>query len=264
MTATPIFQTQDSLGGIDVREVEGIRSLHFNSEPLQSAMAVAQPDHLHLAYAQAMMSWLLFADVEEDDLLLIGLGGGSIAKYLLQQLPRCHLEAVEYRQAVVDIAHAYFGLPKDDRLNVVVEDGARYVYERIHLQEAFYRVILLDAFDATGMAPALCCPEFFKACHTLLKQNGILVVDLWNSKAEFEQPFKWLGTLFQAKMLFLPVHGMINVIGLFFNADTPLYSLKVLKKRAIALEKKHHLPFKHFLKVLVESNPHFIKNVITA
>ena len=264
MTATPIFQTHDLLGGIDVRDVDGIRSLHFNSEPLQSAMVLSQPDHLLLAYAQAMMSWRLFADVDDDDLLLIGLGGGSLAKYMLQQLPHCRIEAVEYRQAVVDIAHTYFDLPRDDRLNVVVDDGARYVSARIELQQAFYRVILLDAFDATGMAPTLCNPAFFAHCKQLLKTDGILVVDLWNSTEQFMQLISWIGGLFDAKVLFLPVENVINVIGLFFNKETPLYSLKALKKRAIALEKTHHLPFKQFLKALVDSNPHFIKNVITA
>ena len=263
MTSTLIFQTQDQNGGIDVRDADGIRSLHFNSDPQQSAMDLGRPDHLHLAYAQAMMSWLLFEDIKDEDVLLIGLGGGSIAKFLLQQVPMCRVEAVEYRPAVVEIAHGYFGLPDDHRLNVVIEDGARYVYERLGMLQGHYRIILLDAFDATGMAPALCCAEFFAACKHLLKKDGILVVDLWNTTDQFMQLISWIGSLFNAKLLFLPVNGMINVIGLFFHEATPLYSLKSLKKRAIVLEKKHHLPFKQFLKDLQQSNPNFINNVMT-
>jgi hypothetical protein len=56
---------------------------------------------------------------------------------------------------------------------------------------------------------------------------------------------------------------MVNVIGLFFHEDTPIYSQKVLKKRAIQLEKIHGLPFKQFLKELISSNPNFIDKVIS-
>jgi spermidine synthase len=210
-----------------------------------------------------MMSFLLFSEIGDEDILLVGLGGGSLAKYLLQHFPNCRVEAVEYRAAVAEIAHDYFELPRNERLNVVIDDGARYVQERLNLQREFYSVIMLDAFDATGMAESLCNPQFFANCQALLKKDGILVVDLWNASEQFKQLFSWIGSLFDAKLLFLPVDGMINVIGLFFHQDTPIYSEKVLKKRAIQLEKIHGLPFKQFLKALIANNPNFVDNVIT-
>jgi spermidine synthase len=261
MTLQMIYQTEDKDGVIEVSEENGIRSLHFGSFAQQSAMQLKHPNQLHLDYAKAMMSWLLFQEVSDDDILLIGLGGGSLAKYMLQHFPNCRVEAVEYRAAVAEIAHDYFGLPRDNRLNVVIDDGARYVKERLNLQREFYSVIMLDAFDSQGMAEALCNQEFFAACQTMLKKDGILVVDLWNTKEQFTQLFSWLGNLFEAKLLFLPVHGMVNVIGLFFHEDTPIYSRKALQKRAIQLEKTYRLPFKQFLKDLIAYNPNFIDHV---
>jgi spermidine synthase len=210
-----------------------------------------------------MMSCLLFNEIGNDDILIMGLGGGSLAKYMLQHFPDCRVEAIEYRAAVAEVAHDYFELPRDARLNVVIDDGARYVKERLNLQREFYSVIMLDAFDATGMAESLCNLQFFAACQEMLKKDGILVVDLWNTNEQFTQLFSWLGRLFKAKLVFLPVHGMVNVIGLFFHEDTPIYSRKALQKRAIQLEKTYRLPFKQFLKDLIAYNPNFIDYIIS-
>lgn len=261
MTSQLIFHIEDDNGSIEVKEADSVRSLYFGSFAQQSAMSLKNPDQLHLAYTKAMMSWLLFQEMGNDDVLLIGLGGGSLAKYLLKHFPDCRVEVVEYRKAVADVAHDYFGLPHDNRLNVVIDDGARYVREWSGLQREFYSLIMLDAFDSQGMAEALCNLEFFIACKSMLKKNGILVVDLWNTNEQFTQLFSWLGRLFEAKLLFLPVQGMVNVIGLFFHEDTPIYSRKVLQKRAVQLEKKYRLPFKQFLKDLIAYNPNFIDNV---
>jgi spermidine synthase len=261
MTENSIYQIQDNDGSIQVKEQNGFRTLHFDSEPTQSAMSLEKPDELQLDYAKAMMSFLLFKELEDDDFLLMGLGGGSIAKFVLQNFPQCRIEAVEYRAEVAEIAHDYFALPREKNLNVVIDCGAHYALERCELQKEFYSVIMLDAFDATGMATALCNPEFFAACKAMLKKDGILVVDLWNATEQFKQLISWIGSLFEAKLLFLPVDGVVNVIGLFFNENTPIYSRRELQRRAIKLEKIYNLPFKQFLKDLIKTNPNFIDRV---
>jgi spermidine synthase len=261
MTENIIFQIQDSNGSIQVKENDRLRTLHFDSEPTQSAMSLETPDKLKLDYAKAMMSFLLFNELQDDDLLLMGLGGGSIAKFVLQNFPKCRVEAVEYRAEVAQIAYDYFDLPRENNLNVVIDCGAHYAHERCEMQKEFYSVIMLDAFDATGMAQALCNEEFFAACKKMLKKDGILVVDLWNTTEQFKQLFSWIGSLFDAKLLFLPVNGVVNVIGLFFHENTPIYSRRELQRRAIKLEKTYDLPFKQFLKDLITTNPNFIDRV---
>ena len=108
MTIKTIYKNNDSDGVIEVTEFEGIRSLHFGSFAIQSAMSLKDRDKLELDYAKAMMSWLLFYEISSDDILLMGLGGGSLAKYMIKELPYCRVEAVEYRSLVADVAHDYF------------------------------------------------------------------------------------------------------------------------------------------------------------
>jgi hypothetical protein len=63
------------------------RALHFCWTYVQSRMRIDEPVALQMAYTRMMMSFLLF-HTNPRALLLLGLGGGSLAKYCHRQLPR--------------------------------------------------------------------------------------------------------------------------------------------------------------------------------
>src|ERR687891_553574 len=107
-----------------VSERFGVRTLHIGSDTVQSAMRLARPNDLELSYTRSMMAFLLFVPAPKRA-LLIGLGGGSLAKFMFHRLPSVHVKAVEVRSQVVAIARNYFHVPADNpRLEVVVADGA--------------------------------------------------------------------------------------------------------------------------------------------
>src|SRR3954471_11878845 len=111
---------------VTIAEEGGVRSLHIGGLAIQSAMRLSSPDELELHYTRAMMSFLLFSP-QPEHILMIGLGGGSIAKFLHRRMPASRTTVVEIRREVATAARAYFSLPDDDdRLSVVIADGARY------------------------------------------------------------------------------------------------------------------------------------------
>jgi spermidine synthase len=63
-----------------VHEDGDTMSLHFDISSIQSRMCMADPNALELEYTRAMMGFLLFVP-QPRELLIIGLGGGSLAKY---------------------------------------------------------------------------------------------------------------------------------------------------------------------------------------
>ena len=71
---------------VDVSEMDGVRSLYLGSETVQSAMRVKSPYALELAYSRGMMMFLLFMK-HPKNVLIVGLGGGSIPKYIHHFLP---------------------------------------------------------------------------------------------------------------------------------------------------------------------------------
>ena len=94
---TVIHRSQDSRGVIEVVDDGCTRSLHFGNAVRQSAMDLNRPEYLVLTYTRAMMSCLLFKPTP-CKVLLIGLGGGSLAKFLLHHIPNCTIDAVELRE----------------------------------------------------------------------------------------------------------------------------------------------------------------------
>ncbi|MCF7964158.1 MAG: spermine synthase [Methylobacter tundripaludum] len=259
-----IHESHDDDGILEVVERDGVRSLHFGSFPRQSSMLLADPDKLYLNYVRCMTSWMLFKPTLDDEALIIGLGGGSLTKYLLHHFPECRLRAVEYRASVVKIARSHFGLPLDPRLKVIIDDGAKYVRQRTDSQSGQYSLMFVDAFDHEGMAPSISNHAFFDACKMLLKTDGMLVINLWGGLKNplFQQAALWLGQTFDWRILFLPVKDRGNIIGLAFNEGAPLYSLKDLRTRAIILEQLYQIEFVSYLRDIIKHNSSVINNSI--
>ncbi|MGZ8903013.1 MAG: spermine/spermidine synthase domain-containing protein [Methylobacter sp.] len=259
-----VHQSHDDDGILEIVELDGVRSLHFGSDSRQSSMLLTNPDNLVLGYVRAMTSWLLFKHSLDDEVLIIGLGGGSLARHLLHHFPDCRLKAVESRKSVVKIARSYFDLPRDPRLKIIIGDGGQYVRSRTETYQEQYGVLLIDAFDHDGMAQSLCSESFFDACKLLLKKDGILVINLWGGTANplFQTCASWIGRIFNWKILLLPVQGRGNIICLAFNENFPLASMKCLRTRALALELKYQIEFPTFLKDIKKYNTSTLNEVI--
>ena len=251
-----IHESHDDEGILEVIEHKGFRSLHFGSQPKQSSLFIADPNKLVLDYVRSMTSWLLFKPALEDNALLIGLGGGSLAKHLLYHFPDSRLKAVELRKSVVKIARSHFGLPIDHRLKIIIDDGGDYVRQRAEPYREYYSLLFVDAFDHEGLAASICNEAFFDACKALLKANGILVINLWGGthNPEFQQVSLWLGRVFNWQTLFLPVRDKGNIIALAFNDYTPIYSIKELRSNALELEHLYGIEFPSFLRDLKKHN----------
>jgi len=195
-------------GGLEVTEERGLRVLHLGSRAIQSAMRMNRPWDLELAYTRAMMGFLMFNPLPQD-VLMIGLGGGSLAKFIRKQRPQTRITAVEIDPRVIAAARTHFELPPDDAtLSVVEADGALYV--RQHPGSA--DIILLDGFDAGNQVEALATQTFYAACRRALKPGGMLVVNLWWRDSEFAEYFARLTRAFDGEVGWLSVQNKTNVI----------------------------------------------------
>lgn len=102
------------------------RFLHFDLDAVQSAMHLQYPDRLSLGYTRKMMAFLLF-NRAPTRILLLGLGGGSLAKFCYRRLPRATITAVEVNSDVIALRQAFCVPADDERFRVIRADGADYV-----------------------------------------------------------------------------------------------------------------------------------------
>ncbi len=257
-----VHQTHDKEGSIEVIDTKGVRALHFGSHSRQSTMLLEDPNQLNSLYAQAMMGLLLFNDSPKD-ILMIGLGGGSITKYLLHQFAECQIKVIEYRNSVLKIARSHFEFPRDPRLKVKIGCGGEYVSTQSKLSEEKHDLLVIDAYDHEGMALEVSSENFFDSCRTLLKDDGLLAINLWGTNKELFKQVAWnMGRVFEWKILFLPVRKRGNVIGFAFRENTPKYTMKQLREKAKLLEQQYQIDFPIFVNDLKRNNSSVLDKVI--
>jgi spermidine synthase len=146
------------------------KTLYFSITDIQSRMQLQQPDVLDLEYTRTMMGFLLFKPAPER-IAMIGLGGGSIAKFCRRHLPRSHMTAVEINPKVIALRDAFQVPPDGAHFQVVEDDGARFVAQT----DQRFDVLMIDAFDAQGTPPAMCTQRFYDDCMDALQPGGLLV-----------------------------------------------------------------------------------------
>lgn len=227
---------------IEVVEARGMRTLHLGSSAIQSAMRISRPWDLELAYTRAMMGFLMFNPLPQD-VLMIGLGGGSLAKFIRKQRPQTCITAVEIDPRVIASARTHFELPADDEtLHVIEADGALYV--RKHPGSA--DVILLDGFDSGNQVEALATQTFYAACRRALKPGGVLVVNLWGRDNEFAEYFARLTRAFDGEVGWLSVQDKTNVIVFGFTEPGAAARLDAARPRLDDLSKRYGLDLRGF------------------
>lgn len=233
-----------------VSEKYGVRSLHIGSDTVQSAMRIARPDDLELSYTRAMMGVLLFQP-QPRDVLMVGLGGGSVAKFMRRHLPETSIRVLEIDPQVVAIARQCFAVPADDaKFSVIVGDGAEYMAR----QDIAADLIMVDGYDAESQVEALATTAFYRDCHDRLKTGGMLVVNLWGGDREFNAVLKRIEEAFPGGTLCLPARKQGNVIALAFRDRPAPFRWVELRSRAAGLELAHDLEYPEFVAALQRMN----------
>lgn len=235
---------------VDVSESNGVRALHLGSPTIQSAMRIRDPNALELTYTRGMMCFLLF-NQSIRDVLTIGLGGGSLAKYMHAYCPEIISTVVEINPNIIQVARNQFYVPENDaRLQVIEGDGLQYLAEHTGRAD----VLLIDAFDSNGIPPDFCSQDFFDLCQRALKSAGIFAINLWGSDRNFDVYLQRIEQSFQQKVLILRTGRPGNIVVFGFNAPYKYFSLSQLQTRAKLLESTHRIEFNQFLKQLMDDN----------
>lgn len=256
---TVICTQRDDEGLIEIVDLDGVRSLYFGTRACQSSMSLADPDALTLAYTRSMLAALLFQPAPQR-ILLIGLGGGSLARYLMRHLPDTEIVCIETRASVVDLARQYFHLPAQDRLHIHIMDGAHFLAA---CAEHSFDMILIDAFDSIGVHPSVCTPEFHAAVRHALAPGGVMSMNLWITRGgSYETLLKNIASGFGGQILRLPVEQRANLIALGLAQPRTRQNLKDLREAAQTLALRYGLALPKMLRSLQHHNGASVRRLL--
>lgn len=186
------------------------RRLHFNLCAVQSSMRLDDPYILDIAYTRKMMAFLLFVP-DPVHVLIVGLGGGSLAKFCHRHLPRARLTVIEVNPNVIALRNE-FNIPDDERLAIVQADAADF----LPAAEADTDVLLLDGFDIEGIAPTFLNHAFYQAARRRLRPSGMLVANFAGPMEVWQDHFALLSGVFDGRVHLGRVSGGDNHIAFAF------------------------------------------------
>jgi spermidine synthase len=225
-----------------------VRTLHVGGEAIQSAMRIDDPHALALDYTRCMMAFLLFHP-EPRDALMIGLGGGSLAKFFFRHLRRARTRVVELDGRVVAAARAQFHLPPDgERLAVEVGDGVDA------LSPECCDVLVVDAFQDELHVPRLATQVFYDAAFLALREPGALVVNFMNDDPKFDDVLQRLERAFGGAVIVMPALYDPNILAFALRGSPREISWASLRARAEKLESRYGLPFTRYVSRLRAMN----------
>jgi len=215
----------------------GFRRLIFDGQlngldPIQSEMSLSKPHDLVLSYTRAMMAALPLAD-HQRRILLIGLGGASMQKFLHDLLPETALETVEIDPEVVRIARKFFGFKPDDNQVVHVGDGRAFIEN----SKKRYDIIFLDAYGPDSIPYSLATQEFLEAVRDRLAEGGVVCSNLLTRNPRFWDMVKTYAEVFPELQLIKPPRSG-NAI-LFAPLDRLGLTAEVWAREAAAFEEEH-------------------------
>lgn len=172
---------------ITVYESNDERCIRFarNSSPRQSCLSLKNPAHLVFNYTKMMLG-ALYLNPEPQRILVIGLGGGTLAMTLSQIFPDAAIDTVEIDPAVVRVARDFFGFRTSERIRVAEEDGRAFV-KRAARAGALFDLVLLDAFEQDYIPAHLLTREFLEEVRSVLTPGGVLAANTWSSSRLYDR-----------------------------------------------------------------------------
>lgn len=231
---------------VQISEQHGVRSLHLGSSMIQSAMRLSAPDDLEVVYVQCMMSFMLFHP-QPENLLMIGLGGGSLAKFIHRRLPSIRTIVIEINPRVITAARTHFCLPEDDeRLQVLPGEGGEYVARN----PASADILIVDGFEDGRHVPSLISQAFYEHARMALRRNGVLVVNLLSRDRRLYENLDRIRNSFNGRIATLMAEPHGNLIVFAFKHTPAKKMWEGLPDRARKCEAELGLPFIRFIRRL--------------
>jgi spermidine synthase len=204
----------------------------------ESAVDLAAPLKPQMRYTEAMFSGLLYCD-QPKDILIIGLGGGTLSRMLAHYFNQANVITVELDPKVLELAKTYFGFQESEKNKVVVRDGRVYVKRALGRAAPRFDLILLDAYRGGYIPFHLTTREFMAECKQLLKPGGLIVSNLRSDIETYDYQRRTMNAVFPTCEAF---RGGGNAVVCSFAGKTEVGEDE-LTRRAQALQARHQFQF---------------------
>jgi spermidine synthase len=156
---------------IEITQLDQTRFMRFDALT-QGGVNLAHPERSVFFYDEGLLlSYVLRPGMRR--VLVIGLGGGTLPRSIARHLPDAEIDSVEIDPVVRELALKYFLYQESPRIRTFIEDGRTFISR----PGPEYDLIILDAFNSTGVPFHLTTREFFEALRRRLSPDGVFAAN---------------------------------------------------------------------------------------
>lgn len=154
---------------------EGLRCLEFPPTAVrQWCMRRTRPAEMVFPYLRAMFAAMVLPP-NPRQVLVVGLGGGSLTRALQRSFPYVRQTIVESDPELVQLCREFFGFVPTLMTQVELADARTFLGQTRQVFDA----VFLDANGARGQPRHLVTVEFFRLVRSRLRPGGVVVSHLW-------------------------------------------------------------------------------------
>lgn len=174
-----IYTAKNEYGEIYIADkAKKIRCLFFE-EPLysvlqQTCIFIDKPNKVLLKYQQNLLA-SLYINPNPKNILIIGLGGGTLINVFIELFPNAKIDVVELNPEIVQIAQNFFSFKPNNNTNIIIDDGYNFVDSCSSDKD--YDVIILDVFDKDNVPEKFFTSHFVIMLKSILNQNGVVAIN---------------------------------------------------------------------------------------
>lgn len=246
-----IFRESTDKRLVEIYDHNGYRSLYFGGRHLQSRMSIEEPHTLLLPYTWYMMLSLLLLEAPKR-VLLIGLGAGSLVRFIHHFFPKCVIDAVDSSEQVIKLAKGYFQFPDTSHVQAHWCDGRAFLQDLP--ASSRYDLILFDAYDESGIVSTIYDTEPLNRAAQALAPQGIVASNLWSGGPRSAREIDSLLAPSLPGNLFLPVPERGNIVSLRSHQQPDWSRLSRTWQDLHTLSQRYGLNFYKMVRVAMRSN----------
>jgi spermidine synthase len=227
-----IHETESPYQSIFVTEADGVRHMHAGSlRDRTSAIDLDEPRRHVYEYTAMMMLALGYVE-NPRDILVVGLGGGTMTRALRRLHPQARIVNLEFDPVVVTTAREYFGFEADAGMEVVVQDGRRW----LRSSGEQFDLILLDAYHGGYIPFHLTTKEFLELVRERLAPGGVVCANTWTNQKLAERESATYAAVFGEFHQYLGRQSKNRII---VAAPGPMPGPEAVRSRLAALQARY-------------------------
>ena len=178
-----IYEAESPYQTIYVTRQDGILSLRNGSRFARSTFMDIENPYRHVfEYSGLMMMALAYREPPKNA-LIIGMGGGTIPKYLKKYYPDLEIVNVEMDPVVVDVAKRFFDFTETPTNRIIVMDGRNF----LRRSDDKYDLIFLDAYYGGYIPFHLLTKEFLILVRDHLSDDGVVASHTRSTQELYER-----------------------------------------------------------------------------